>query len=102
MTQGMKSNLMEYHEWTPKGRIRRDVKPSDYRAKVVSKACDLVRETGYHLVRLIADNAPKDESWSRSCCLYMEACELLFAVDSEAESFCLRTYDPGREYRFLA
>lgn len=88
---------MLIHFWTPNGRRAQDVSQTSYHLEVVNQLQAFVRETGYHVVRLMASGQPQDESWSRSCCLYAQACDALrkFAGEEYAEKYINSTYKPS-------
>jgi hypothetical protein len=81
------------HVWTPKGRKTISARAT-YRLEVINHIRAIVRETGYHMCKLIAANVPQDECWSRSFSLYKQACESLRKFDETAEDFILKTYCP--------
>ena len=85
---------MLFYIWTPKGRKQLQITSMSYEGKVIDTMRATVRETAYHVCRLIANNHTKDHIWSRSCELYRMACQNLRDFDPNADVFITATYRP--------
>jgi hypothetical protein len=79
---------------TPNGWRPNKVTPSEYEYNVTTNARDMVRETAYNVVRMVAEGHKQDSEWSRAVNLYRMACNHLRAVDVFADCFINSTYTP--------
>ena len=67
----------------------------DTKHDIVAILRDMVRETGYNIVRVEVEHPEKDELYSRAMSLYRLACWHLEQVEgSDATAFIKRTYAP--------